>query len=151
MTDRTSSQKDTRSQAVKNIELGNISFRALCAEQPTDSATHYVIVVPKAVMRSGVFGWLSRATTSTWGKPTSFGDDLFSTLGVMENVEPGLDNDTPHILAIFVGIKMTEESPEGLRNQLKGLPKSVCVTIEEVILRNDGFGQRFAEWLRRLF
>lgn len=151
MAGRTSSQK-VQAQAAENFANGDVRLSVLSVMPSVHDTTFYVVVVPRAVMRSGPFGWLSQAITSTWGKPTRFGDDLYDTLRAMEYVEPALKNDMPHIVTIHIKPQMTEGPPEGSFHYLsQGLPESVCVAIEEAILRNNGIGQRFAEWLRRIF
>lgn len=110
----------------------------------------FIVIVPKALMRSGPFGWLGRQFGQD-GKATKFGDDMFYTLRRLQGVEPSLSNRTPHILIVHIDNTTAEDPPEGFYHQSHGLPASVCVTIETVILRNNGLVQVIAEGLRRLF
>ncbi len=144
--------QDARAQAAATIQKGNADFRVVSAGPSVNESQMYVVSVPMAVMRSGPFGWISRAITSTWGKPTKFGDDLFYTLRNLDGVEPSLNNDMPHIMIIHVENSKAGTPPQGgFYYSSRGLGADACEAIEMVILRNHGPIQRFAEWLRRLF
>lgn len=152
MTNRTSSQA-VKEQTAENMEQGHPSFKVLSgAPGHREGLNHYIVAVPMAVMRSGLTGWVSKAIISEWGEPTAFGTDLRRTVNAIRGVELSLQNDHPHVVQIFTDSPKLEdtEPPRGFYYISRGLPAVVCEAIEEVILRNRSFGQRFAEWLRRL-
>lgn len=140
----------TIEQARYNVDNGNLDFKVVMSTDWKDGKRLYVVATPKALMRSGVFGWIQHAITATWGKPTKFGNDLFHTLNAIEGVGPSLDNDMPHILQLSVE-ETTGKGQFAAMHVAHGLPEVVCVEIEAAILRNDGLIQRLSEWLRRLF
>jgi hypothetical protein len=144
MTDRTSSQ------ARDNLEKGHYSFKVLAATAGDRDSVHYVVTVPMAVMRSGLFGWVSQAVISTSGKPTKFGSDLFATTNLLAGVELSLENAHPHVVQVFTIDALEDTSPPPAHHVVKDMPAVICLAVEEAILRNSGFVQRFAEWLRRL-
>ncbi|GEM_PF-1931903 len=151
MTNRTSSQA-VKDKLASHMENGHPSFKVLSAAPAHRDNLHlYIVAVPMAVMHSGIGGWVSKRIISEWGKPTEFGNDLFRTVNRIKGVELSLQNDHPHVVQIFTGGKLENLEPPGSFYYVsRGLPAVVCGAIEEVILRNSSFGQRFAEWLRRL-
>jgi hypothetical protein len=150
MASRTSTQ-NTHNLAVKNFEGGTVNFRVLAVGLEVEGGMSYTIAVPKAAMRSGLFREPSNVGLSSWGQRTKFGDDIYRTFGNMKGVEVYLDNDTPHLLIVFIQNDVIREMQTSYISAAQGLPPLICVTLEDVVLRNDSFTQRVAEWLRRLF
>jgi hypothetical protein len=152
MTNRTSSQA-VKSELASNMVNGHLSFKVLSVTPGhREGQNYYVVAVPKAVMRSGFFGWISQATISEWGKPTRFGNDLFRLANRVTGVELILENDYPHVVQVVTSAELEASAPpEHFQDLVKMMPAVVCEAIEEAALRNNGLGQRFAEWLRRLF
>jgi hypothetical protein len=144
VTGSTSSQEDIGKQAVDNVSNGNASFHVLGVSSSTNGVTYYLVSVPRALVRNGMFG------RTTQGSRTRFGDDLFDTLRAMKGIDVGFDHDVPHLLTVITEPGMTEGPPSGFSRSSRGLPGSVCFAVEGAILRNNGPVQRFAEWLRRL-
>lgn len=154
MTNRTSSRiVRAFTKAEANIKDGHPSFTVLTAAPcEKDSLTHYIVAVPRATMRNGLFGSISTAIFSVGGRPTKFGNDLHVHVNVIHGVELSLDNKTPHIVHVFVDhSKMAlPKPPASFTESSRGLPEMVCLYLEQAILRNNTAGQWFAEWLRRI-
>lgn len=141
------SRTTDQSPASVNIANGNISFRVLHGTPWREDRHKYLVIVPKALMRSGLTGWVSQAPLATSGKPTAFGADLLDTLRRMNGVEAGLDNADPHLLTLFVDISLGSPPEAAYYNEM---PEPVVLAIEAAVLRNNGVGQRLAEYLRRI-
>jgi hypothetical protein len=155
MASRTSTQKKQSNNAAQNFEDGIVHFRVLSAKLEIDDihgGTSYFVAVPKALMCNGLLPKpCGTAVCGTWGKNTEFGDDIYRVFRDMKGVELYLENDTPHMLVVFVRHDVIKEMAKSYLFATRGLPAPICIAIEEVILRNNTLGQRFAEWLRRLF
>jgi hypothetical protein len=140
-------------QAARNVERFHFSFKVLSVSPAQrEGVKFFVVAVPMATTRSGFTGFVSEAILATSGTPTKFGRDLFKTVNAIEGVELSLVNGHPNVVPLFVSPSATDDTSlsDVPSEQVMGMPRPVCVAIEETILRNRGFGQLVAEWIRRI-
>lgn len=135
----TGSNQPTAEEAAQQLSQGNIDFSVLAATKG-ETSTQYIITLPKAGRRKGPFGR---------GGYTKFGRDALLTLNSTPHVEVNVGYSAPHVMTLYVSILSTDAPHPSHR--LKGLPEPVAVTVQLIIMRNHGFIQRCAEYLRRLF
>lgn len=131
----------------------NQTFRALIADRDENSGTTmFIISVPLATTRHGLFGSLRQLFRGDDGSNTKFGRCFLETFSSMSGVECHFDIDTPHIVTLYVeGSVMAKPSPSNFGSRFHGLPDPICVVVQATILRNRGPVQYCAEYLRRLF
>lgn len=139
-----------REEARKRLFRGNRDFKVIAAGERHGSK-HFVVGLPMAVKRQGVFGRVSSDLGS--GPTTKFGDRLFDSLRIMEGVDPGITREQPYIVELYIDGKRPHSNIDlgGSYPSVQGLPADVCVTIQAVILWNRGPGQIFFQYLRGLF
>ncbi len=139
-------------EAQRLIGEGNPDFMVLTAQasEHHGSMMKFIVAVPMATMRYGIFGRMSKSYGGD-GRDTKFGNDIFSWLNAIKGVEASLSGNIPHIITLYIDSRDMQDPPTGMRNQSQGLPANVCWVIQAAILHNRSFGQRLMEYLRRLF
>lgn len=146
---KTSTQAMLREEARQQLCDGNSNFQVMSAEVH-DDGTHFIVGLPMAVKRQGVFG---RVSPDLGGGPTTkFGNRLFDSLRVMEEVTPSINRNQPYLIQVYIPNTRPASSVDlrGFFHRANGLPADVCVTIQAVILWNRGPGQLFFQYLRGL-
>jgi len=140
----------TRTDAVRVVGSGNADLRIFSIMPAEgDSGKFYTVLLPLTTMRDGIFGPLNSAGGGN-GRPTKFGSALFDALLRIEGVEPSLDREFRDGVTIFVDSNVKEEPPEGFRHQSRGLPATVCYTIQEEVMRHRTRGRHLLEYVRHL-
>jgi hypothetical protein len=140
----------TQDEAREVIDNGNADLKVMSAmSSEAAHGTFYTVLVPLSTMRDGFFGPFNKVVGGN-GTPTKFGADLFEALLGTEGIEPSLNRGFRDGITIFVKSDFTEKPAEGFLHQSRGLPASVCYTIQEQIMRHNTRSGRVLEYLRHL-